>query len=423
MTGVTRGVPSVRWRRLTTSALLCLLSACERRPALVPPAEAPDTTVRDSAGVRIVRSGLARDVLGPLLTVRDTLLDGARAAHDGVNGVVALQPLADTSLVVFSTRGPSLLRFDGQPRRAAPVGSAGTAPGSYGSRATVLPYSRDTLVLWDAEAGRLSWITGTGLTEFARVAYPLSRLGAISGVWRDGTIIGMTATPPGEQRAGLSRASSALLRFAPTGAFRDTLVRFRGAERVVQMGRAGSARDGVPVRAVTVPFGRSTLWTVGRESVLLLDTDGCEVERRDATGQLTMRLEFACVAETVTDADRQQFLAEVLSTARSASDSSVRRRFVDDATFPPSKATASGLLTDAWDRIWVRLPVNSLSDDWRWWVFAADGTPLTALQIGRDWRIASVQRTDVLVVATDRDDAPPVVARLSLPAVLHQAPD
>jgi hypothetical protein len=179
----------------------------------------------------------------------------------------------------------------------------------------------------------------------------------------------------------------------------------------------------VPVRAVNVPFGRSTLWAVGQQSVLLLDTEGCRVERRDSMGGLTMRLDFACAVEAVTDADRQQFLQEVLSTARSGSDSAVRRRFVEDATFPPSKATASGLLTDAWDRIWVRLPVQSLSDDWRWLVFDADGTPITAVQVGRDWRIASVQRTDLLVVATDRDDAPPVVARLSLPAVLQRSPD
>lgn len=417
------GTPVARRRALTMCALLCLLSACERRPAPEPPDEVPETAVRDSAGVRLVRAGFASDSPGPLLTVRDTLLNGALTAQDGVIGLVALQPLADSALVVFSASGPSLLRFDGQPRRAVAIGTSGTAPGSYGSRATVLPFARDTLVLWDAEAGRLSWITASGLAEFARVDYPLSRLGAISGVWRDGTIIGMTAVPPGEQRPGLSRAESALLRFAPNGALRDTLFAFRGAERVVQLGRLGGAMDGVPVRAVNVPFGRSTLWTVGQQGVLLLDTEGCHVERRDSLGALTMRLDFECAVEAVTDADRARFLQEVLSTARSGSDSSIRRRFVEDATFPPSKATASGLLTDAWDRIWVRLPVNGLSDDWRWWVFDADGTPRTALQVGRDWRIASVQHTDLLVVATDRDDAPPVVARLSLPDVLHRPRD
>jgi hypothetical protein len=157
--------------------------------------------------------------------------------------------------------------------------------------------------------------------------------------------------------------------------------------------------------------------------VLLLDTEGCHVERRDSTGALIMRLDFGCRVEAVTEVDQRRFLQEVLSTARSESDSAVRRRFVADATFPPSKATASGLLTDAWDRIWVRLPVNSLSDHWRWWVFEADGTPLMPLQVGRDWRIASVERRDLLVVATDRDDAPPVVARLALPDRLHRLQD
>jgi hypothetical protein len=409
------------WRRvLVGGALLSLQAGCERRPEPVPPASVPETAVRDSAGVRVVRAGFASDALGPLLTVLDTVLDGANAEQDGVIGLVAVQPLSDTSLVVFSASGPMLLRYDGRPMRASPIGTTGTAPGMYGSRATVLPYTRDTLVLWDADAGRVSWITSTGLHMHALVDYSLSRLGTVSGVWPDGTMIGMTAVPPGEQQPGVSRAPSALLRFTPTGALRDTLVAFRGVERVVQVGRAGGPREVAPVRAVSVPFGRSTLWSVGTASVLLLDTEGCEVERRDSTGALVLRLDLACAVETVTEADRAQFLAEILSSARSRSDSAVRRRFVEDATFPPSKATASGLLTDAWDRIWIRLPVQGLTDDWRWWVFDADGTPITTLRVGRDWRIASVQAQTLLVVATERDDAPPVVARLALPDVLHR---
>jgi len=412
---------AARWcARLGVGALVCLQAACERRPEPMPPASAPETVVRDSAGVRVVRAGFAADASGPLLAVLDTLLDGADPEHEGTIGLVAVQPFSDSSLVLFSAAGPSLLRYDGRPLRGAPVGEAGPDPGMYGARATVLPYGRDTLVLWDPAASRVSWFTSQGLSVHAVLEYPRARLGAVSGVWRDGTVIGMTAVPPGEQQPGVSRSPSALLRFAPGGALRDTLVVFRGAERVVQVAGVGGMREMAPVRAVNVPFGRSTLWTVGASSVLLLDTEGCHVERRDLTGALTLRLDLACAVEAVTDTDRERFLGEVLSTARSRSDSSVRRQFVDDATFPPSKATASGLLTDAWDRIWVRLPVNGLADDWRWWVFEADGTPITTLQVGREWRIASVQDRDLLVVATDREDAPPVVARLSLPAVLHQ---
>lgn len=408
---------------LGVGALVGLQAACERRPAPVPPAEVPETVVRDSAGVRVVRAGFAADSLGPLLTVLDTLLNGADAEQEGVIGLVAVQPLSDTSLVVFSAAGPSLLRYDGRPLRGSPLAARGTAPGTHGSRATVLPYGRDTLVLWDAEAGRVSWITPAGLRMHVPVAYPLSRLATVSGVWRDGTVIAMTALPPGEQQPGVSRAPSALLRFAADGALRDTVIIFRGVERVVQVARVGGALDVTPVRAVNVPFGRSTLWTVGQASVLLLDTEGCHVERRDSTGALTLRLDLTCAVEAVTDADRDQFLREVLSTARSRSDSTVRRRFVEEATFPPSKPTASGLLTDPWERIWVRLPVNGLADDWRWWVFEADGTPLSTLQVGREWRIASVQSTDLLVVSTEREDAPPVVARLALPTVLHRPRD
>jgi hypothetical protein len=409
-----------RWcALLCVGALGPLQAGCERRPAPVPPAETPDVVVRDSAGVRVVRAGFASDSLGPLLAVRDTLLNGADSAQAGVIGVVAVQPLAESSLVVLSAAGPSLLRYDGRPLRGAPMAVSGTAPGTFGSRATVLPYGRDTLVLWDANAGRVSWLTATGLFLHAQLSYPLSRLGTVSGVWRDGTVVGMTASPPGEQQAGVSRVPSALLRFGSDGALRDTLITFRGVERVVQVGRAGGALDVAPRRAVSVPFGRSTLWTVGPSSVLLLDTEGCRVERWDATGALVLRLELTCAVEAVTEADRARFLNEVLASARSRSDSTVRRRLVEEATFPPTKPTASGLLTDDWNRIWVRLPVREVTDDWRWWVFAADGTPLTSVRIARAWQIARVQATDLLVVSADRADAPPVVARLVLPAALR----
>jgi hypothetical protein len=190
----------------------------------------------------------------------------------------------------------------------------------------------------------------------------------------------------------------------------------------VQRSPEGSGPTHMPVRSVSVPFGRTTLWTVGHDAILLLDTEGCQVERRDAAGALTLRLDVGCAVEAVTERDRAQFLAEVLETARSRADSTVRRRFVEEATFPPAKATASGLLTDAWGRIWVRRPVEATGDDWRWLVFDDDGTPAGTLRLARRWRIAHVGARDLLAVAADEDDAPPVVARFPLSAPLQRAP-
>ncbi len=414
------------WRALSSSALaLALLIACERggtRGGDAVDTAAPALQVRDSAGVRVVRAGFASTDTGAVLRMLDTLLDGARPEHEGVVGLTGVQPLSDSSLVVFSASGPSLLRFPARGASPLVIGRSGSAPGEHGSRAVLLPYAPDTLLLWDADAMRLMRVTAEGIGDAVSIGDSTSRLATVSGVLRDGSVIGATIVPLAAQQPGLSRAPAALVRFGADGLFVDTLVRFRGPERVVQLGRGGGDADEARVRAQSVPFGRATLWTVGRESVLLLDTEACHVERRDAEGTLRLRLDFACTIEAVSAADREQFLAEVLASARSRADSSVRRRFVAEATFPPAKATASGLLTDAWERIWVRLPVRGVTDDWRWQVYEADGTPIAALQVGRRWRIAAVRSADLLVVDSERDDAPPVVARLALPEVLHRAP-
>ncbi len=403
---------------------ISLLASCERA-ASNDADNTPRTSVRDSAGVRIVSAGFSRDSLraNEALRVLDTLLNGANAEAEGVVGLVALQPLADSSIVIYSQSGPALIRFPNSGRgRGEPIGKVGTAPGEFSARTTIMPYRADTLLLWDWEVGRLTRVTSSGLGDAISIAYPLPRVATVSGAFHSGVPIAVTIAFPQEQGAGVSRAAMALLRFGTDGAFRDTLLQLRGPERTVQLGRPGARGDNIPIRSGSIPYGRTTLWTLGAHSVLVADTEGCEIARHDSTGALRMRLDFDCAIEAVTPEDRERFLSEVLSTARSRSDSAVRRRFVDEASFPPTKATASGLLTDPWDRIWLRLPVGNPSDDWVWWVFDAEGIPITRLSLGRQWRIAAVRERDLIAVQTDRDDAPPVVVRMALPDALHHTP-
>ena len=410
------------------SALLAiaalLLNGCEK-PAPVQSANVAAPQVRDSSGVRIVAAGFSRDSLraDERLTVRDTLLNGAAPSGEAVVGLVALQPLSDSSLVLFSASGPSLLRF------AAPIGSTapdtfgqgGTAPGSYSTRSTVLPYLPDTLLLWDAEPSRLSRISASGISDGVILNSESIPVATVSGAWRDGTAIAVTVALPGDQRAGVSRAPMALLRFTPDGAFRDTLVPMRGPERSIIVGQRTAERD-LPVRVGNVPFGRTSLWAVGQENALVLDTETCHVNRYDSTRTLRLRVDFHCAIEAVTEQDEAAFLGELMSSARSRSDSAVRRRMASEASFAPAKPTASGLLTDAWDRIWVRLPVRNATEDWVWWVFDRDGMPLTRVGFARQWRIASIRERDIIVVESERDDAPPVVATMSLPPALQRTP-
>ncbi len=405
-------------------AVTWLVTACGGAAPVVE-SEAPRTEVRDSAGVRIVSAGFLRDSLASSehLAVLDTLLDAATPAGEAVVGLVAVQPLADSSLVLFSESGPMLLRYPARPPRIPDtLTSSVSDSAAYGARPTLLPFQADTLLLWEPGAARLTRVTAAGPGSHVIVRYMPGRPITVAGAFADGSIVGVTTALPTEQGAGVTRAATALLRFTPDGAFRDTIVSLRGAERVVQLRRPGTMGDQRPVRSGSVPFGRTTLWTVGARGVLVLDTEGCNVARHDPDGALTQRLEFHCTIEAVTDEDREKFTAELLESARSRADSATRRRFVAEASFAPSKSTASGLMTDAWDRIWVRLPVRDAVEPWTWWVFEADGTPVARFGLARAWRIAAVRGQDLIAVETDRDDAPPVVVRMALPAALHRPP-
>jgi hypothetical protein len=337
-----------------------------------------------------------------------------------VVGLVSIQPLADSSLVFFSASEPALWRVPRAGDAPQRLGENAASIGALSARSLLLPYTPDTLLLWDAEAGRLTRVTADSLVAPRTLAYPIARLSTVSGALRDGSIIGVTITPPGEHALGHTRAPAALLRFADDGALLDTLTEFNGPERVVQAGRTSGEPDQRPMRAVSVPFGRASLWSIGRESVVLFDTEGCRIERFGSDGQLQQRLDIGCRVEAITERDKRQFLEEVLATAKSRADSTIRRRFVEQSTFPSTKATASGLLTDAWDRLWVRLPVRDLEEPWRWQVFDADGTPVATFRLGREWRIAAVRTRDVIVVANDREDAPPVVGVAQLPPGLQR---
>ncbi len=419
-----RAANTLRLGAVLVAITALLLNGCEK-PAPVESGSVLAPQVRDSSGVRIVSAGFSRDSLraDERLAVRDTLLEGGSPAGEAAVGISALQPLADSSLVIFNTSGPLLLRFAAPVGTRAPdtLGYAGTAPGSYSAYSTVLPYQPDTLLLWDAEPSRLSRISTAGVTDAVILNYESARVATVSGVWRDGTAIGVTSALPGEQRAGVSRAPMALLRFAADGAFRDTLVSMRGPERSIMVPQRTVDKD-VPVRVGNVPFGRTSLWAVGSDNVLVLDTENCHVNRYDSTRTVELRLAFHCVIEAVTEQDKTAFLSEVMRSARSRSDSSARTRMAREASFAPAKPTASGLLTDPWDRIWVRLPVRSSTDDWVWWVFDNDGLPLSRIGLARQWRIAAVRASDIIVVESEREDAPPVVATMQLPPALQRSP-
>jgi hypothetical protein len=404
--------------------LAAALAACGPPPADETTDAVPATRVRDSAGVRLVAAGFVRTPLADdeRLGAPDTLLDAARDG-DVFTGLAAVAFFDDGSLAAFSRSGPVLVRVvprDGAPPRVDTIATGGPAPGQVGEHGALLPRPGGGAWFHDHDAGRLAPVDTGGVGDGVLLDYPIAQLAAVEGAFADGTIIGYTIAPPDVQGTGLARAPAALLRFHPDGRLRDTLRTVRGPERIVQRGRL-SRSEAPTLRTGSVPYGRNTLVAVAPERLLLLDTEGCHVAWHDTTGTLVQRLDVRCTIELVTEQTRARFRAELLRTARSASDSLLRDRVARSASFPPTRATMAALRTDAAARAWLRLPSDADSTASVWWVFDADATPLARVGVPSPWEIVAIGRTSLVAAALDRDDMLPVVVRFPLPAVLATA--
>jgi acetoin utilization deacetylase AcuC-like enzyme len=413
-------------RALSLGLALAASAACACGEA--PPAgradAVPATTVRDSAGVRIVASGFVRTALAAdeRLAVRDTLIDAARDG-DAFTSLRSVQPLADGALLAWIADGSRLLRV-GPPAADGrrPVDTlAAAGPDVDGSGTLLLPYTGDTVLLWDGTAGRVQAVTAAGVARTVTPVLPDDASIAMIGAFAGGAPVGYAVVPPEVQGTGLSRARAAVLRFSPDGARHDTVRAVRGPERVVQVGRR-SRSEAPQVRTGLVPYGRTTLVAVRPAGLLLLDTEGCHVEWRAPDGRLEQRLDLRCTVELVTDATREEYRAALLRTARSASDTLLRERVARNASLPPAKATMADLRTDRAGRAWLGLPADADSTASIWWVFAADATPLARVGVPRPWTLVAVEDSTAVAVMLERPDALPRVARLALPPALHPTP-
>ncbi|MCU0620533.1 MAG: hypothetical protein MUC69_03400 [Gemmatimonadales bacterium] len=372
--------------------LLGLLAAACARGDAPGPAALATSTVRDSAGVRLVASsapawgerggwrvearpqfevgGVAGDVARDFAGIRGAvrLADGSVAVADGASGEVRRFAADGTHLGSFAGRGDG----DGKVRQLGRLLARG-----------------DTLVVWDdarrAAMGFLPDGTFLGATpvEGVDAGQPLRFIGLLPDA--RAVLARARLDLPMRFSGEMVRVPVELLtwhRGAPAA-----LAQLAGDEVVLQR---GGGRTGVALR----PFGLAARVVV-RDSVVVVG-DGAAHRFIAYGGDGAVRMVFgrAGARLPVLAADTAREHAQRLGAARS-----MRERESVDAIWrtspPPDSLPAHGeMVADRGGALWIRVTAHVGDPASRWDVYAADGPWLgtvalpdrtTPLDIGPDW--------------------------------------
>ena len=183
-----RKAGSRRIRRLVLPMVWLAATVCEGGP---PPRggfaddDSAGVTVRDSAGVEIVENHAPERPTGRFWTMGaepEFVLGGDQggdgAAHDSshlVWEVTAAARLADGRVAVLSQGNRTILLFETSGKLSGSIGRGGRGPGEFSNPEHIQYLAGDTLVVWDAMLGPVSYFDASG----ALLKQKLIDLGAV----------------------------------------------------------------------------------------------------------------------------------------------------------------------------------------------------------------------------------------------------
>ncbi len=374
-----------------------VLSACGEQGA---PASA--SSVRDSAGVRIVESSAPAWATGAEWHLGDApLLDLGRL--DGPDEtqffrVIAGTRLSDGSFVLGSLGSHDLRRFTAEGEHVWTVGREGEGPGEFVGLFRVVAAPGDTILTFDFRQRRISRFApdGTfmdsrpletpGESGFAFVETLLPTGRAVYS-WRE---FAPSETPP--QEGEVRRDTIGVHVLDADGESAHELGRFPGAETIVL--RAGETDGGFNITISSTPFGRGTEVTAGPSGVWVGDTERFEVRRFGFDGSLEAIVRRQSEPVVVDDALVARAMQDELDEADDEENERYIRRRWEDSPLPPTLPAYEALLIDAGGNLWVQNFEIPGATERRWSVFTPDGVWLgeiafpdrfRPLEIGSDY--------------------------------------
>lgn len=224
-----------------------------------------DVAVRDSAGIRIVEN-----LPGSIDAAETWTLSGDPTVEIGggvdpatpLYHVTDVAPLDDARVAVAMNTPPQVHVFDEDGTLAATLGRRGSGPGEFTSVASIVPLTRDSIAVWDADRRRISIFDANGRflreLDLSDVA-PLSARAAPSSTIASGFTHLLASGP----RAFVIFAEGAIEPEAAPGIGRPTLPSARistTADALADFGAIpGMAMvHGGPAGTLPLPFGART---------------------------------------------------------------------------------------------------------------------------------------------------------------------
>jgi hypothetical protein len=364
---------------------IAVAAACSGCTSSTPADDA--ATVRDSSGVRIVSNAGTRgriwDVAAaPFLDIRAGLRPAA------TRGVTRLR---DGRIAVADAESHEVHWYSASGVLEKRSGGSGREPGRFSSIWLVGRTATDTLVLWDIDLHRLSWMAGDGGVGRVREAADLPAGTVPWNVFADGALLvtfRRGVTPPG---AGQTvRDSTVLWRWDPGSGRQRALVQEPGT--LWWQGPGGLQ---------AVPFTANATFTTAGNDVLVASGPEHRIERRDGNGRLRARYSEARPPSAVRASERRAERERLLRGLTDAGALAARTRELALLPFPEQRPAYDRLLVDAVGAIWARDDEPAADRVKSWTVFDSSGVIVARVRTPPFLEIQEIGVDEVLGVGRD----------------------
>ncbi|MEX2284702.1 MAG: hypothetical protein WEE89_19595 [Gemmatimonadota bacterium] len=372
-------------KALTLLVLAASLAACDRRAD-------PTYVSRDSAGITLIQ-GDAKDrwelADSPSLIIGDVEGDSSYVFHQ----IIAALFLPSGSVVV-ADQGSKSLRIYSNGQLERTLGRPGNGPFEF-RRVDVASVLGDSVMVYDSDQSRVSiWaVNGTPIRE-ARID-PGIAVEAING---RGRLLGITTVHMSEYRSpGTIENPATVIRLGRNGEVEDSLVVLPYSERLVRT-------DGRSTAAFALPFGRFGMLVASEDGFCYSYGYVVEVRCFGETGHPTTITRVTTTPREIS-ADQKTDFAEWFSSfvMDSAGRAVVRKRFIEQWSYPKYSPAVASLMVDRLGCIWLEEYKRPRlgSDDW--YSKEAQGTG--------HWLVLDKRKAPVARVVTPAAFAPTDIGR------------
>ena len=369
----------------------------------------PATTVRDSAGVRIVENGTPRWSTSTVAWTLDSFPTSEIEGDPGngeyfLHAVRAVHVMGDGRIMVANHGTRQLFAFDASGGFKEAIGQEGEGPGEFSALFDMFRCIGDTLLVY--EGVRVSILDAQG--RFVRTELVSGRLGdghgnmeAVSSDCKVILLANDEYRPPSPGQ-GVHQLPHVLHWSALDGSARDTVLVFPGVELFPwkMQGQLLSNR---------LPFGKAPVWASDGDRVYFGSASEFEVSIFERQGRVREIVRWAAEPQPVTRADRNQYGERRERFIRKWPSETDFHAPLDHFPVPDFMPAYAGLLVDDEGNLWVQqyritgafAPTRAEDS---WWVFEPTGQWLGTVRTPLGFEVLGIQNGLVVGVFEDEDE-------------------